>query len=288
MYSFFSDLQWKIKFKLIEVYALYGPSGTGKSYNAFNIMEKYNIDTLIDDGIVIRHGSIVAGKSAKRAPTRMEAVRRAIFFEDEHKSEIEAALKNINPQKMLIIGTSKKMISKITMRLGLGQPVCFINIFDIATNDEVEKAKHFRNIENKHVIPVAAVHLGKTFSGGLVDFIEHFFTRKRKIEKIERAVVRPSYNQIGEIIISKLVIYKYVRMFFVKFERAQLKSIKIDYNKYETEKGMNINLSVIIKYGENIPEICRIIQANLKNYIDFFIGMEVTRINVSIAEIKKN
>lgn len=287
MYSFFSDLQWKIKFKLIEVYALHGPSGTGKSYNAFNIMEKYNIDTLIDDGIIIRHGSIVAGKSAKKAPTRMEAVRRAIFFEDEHKAEIEAALKNINPKNLLIIGTSKKMISKITVRLGLGQPVLYINIFDIASNEDVEKAKHFRNIENKHVIPVAAVHLGKTFSGGLVDFIEHFFTRRRKIEKIERAVVRPTYNQIGEIIISKIVIYKYVRMFFVKFERAQVKSIKIDYNKYETEKGMIINLAIALKFGENIPEVSRIIQANLKNYIDFFIGMEVTKINISIAEIKK-
>ncbi len=288
MYSFFSGIQWKIKFKLIDVYALHGPSGTGKSYNAFNIMEKYEIDTLIDDGIIIRHGSIIAGRSAKKAQTKMEAVRRAIFYEEEHKLEAENALKAINPKKILIMGTSKRMIQKIAVRLGLAQPLKFINIFDISSSADVEKAKYCRNIENKHVIPVPAVQLSKNFPGGLVDYIESFFTRKRKIQKIERSVVRPTYNAIGDIIISKLVIYQYVRMFFVKFERAQLKSIKIGYNKYESEKGASITVQISVKYGENIPEVSQIIQTNLKNYIEFFTGMEVTKIDISIVSLKKS
>ncbi|HPN30192.1 MAG TPA: Asp23/Gls24 family envelope stress response protein [bacterium] len=285
MYSFFSDLQWKIKFKLIEVYGLYGTSGTGKSHNAFNIMDKYDINVIIDDGIIIHHGSIIAGRSAKKAPTRMEAVRRAIFFDDSHKQEIEDAVKSINPSKILIIGTSEKMISKIVVRLGLAQPAKLINIFDIVSPKDIERARYYRYVENKHVIPVPAIQIGKTFPGGLVDYIDQFLSKKKVREK---SIVRPSYNSIGNIVVSRNVIVYYLKNFFSKFQRGELKHFQLSYNKVALDLGIKIKLYLSVKYGENIKEISAIIQKNLKNYIEFFIGLEVNKIDVNIIEILKN
>jgi len=281
MYSFFSQISRVLKFKFIEVYGLYGKSGTGKSFNAFNIMEKYNINTLIDDGILIHHGSIVAGRSAKKSQTQMEAVRRAIFVDDAHKEEIEKAIQTINPKKILIIGTSPKMISKIVIRLGLQQPTMLININDITTEADRAAAQYFRNVENKHVIPVPAIQISKTFPGGLVGYIEHFFSKKNKQEQ---AVVRPAYNAIGNIVISKIVIIKYIRIFFSKFDAAVLKHFQLSYNKH-IDKGISIKLYISVKFGTKINELSKTIQTNLKNYIEFYIGLEVNKIDVYVIEI---
>ena len=51
-------------FKGIKVFALVGKSGTGKSFRAKLIAEKYGIEVIIDDGLIIKDNSIIAGKSA--------------------------------------------------------------------------------------------------------------------------------------------------------------------------------------------------------------------------------
>lgn len=40
----------------MEVYALIGASGTGKSHNANAVLEQYHIDMIIDDGLLIKDG----------------------------------------------------------------------------------------------------------------------------------------------------------------------------------------------------------------------------------------
>ena len=71
------DFRWKLK--KIKVYALVGKSGTGKSFRARLIMEKYGIDLMIDDGLLIRDQRIIAGRSAKREKNKVTALKRAIF-----------------------------------------------------------------------------------------------------------------------------------------------------------------------------------------------------------------
>ena len=44
-----------------------GPSGTGKSYRAQMVANEYNINYIIDDGILIKENDIIAGSSAKKA-----------------------------------------------------------------------------------------------------------------------------------------------------------------------------------------------------------------------------
>ena len=76
----------------MEVYALVGPSGTGKSHQAMNVAYDYGIDTVIDDGLLIKDGFKVAGSSAKREATALGAVKRAIFLDPQHAREIREHL----------------------------------------------------------------------------------------------------------------------------------------------------------------------------------------------------
>ena len=57
-------LIWRVK--KIQVYALVGKAGTGKSFRAQLIADKYKIELLIDDGILIKESRIISGRSAKR------------------------------------------------------------------------------------------------------------------------------------------------------------------------------------------------------------------------------
>ena len=63
----------------IEVYAFVGPSGTGKSYRAQMVAGAYNIKFIIDDGLLVKENAIVAGQSAKKAPTKIETIKKAFF-----------------------------------------------------------------------------------------------------------------------------------------------------------------------------------------------------------------
>ena len=60
-----------------EVYAFVGPSGTGKSYRAQLVANERKISYIIDDGLLIKENEVIAGKSAKKAPTKIETVKDA-------------------------------------------------------------------------------------------------------------------------------------------------------------------------------------------------------------------
>ena len=71
----------------MRVYAFVGPSGTGKSYRAQMVAGENNIEYIIDDGLLVNENEVVAGTSAKKAPTKIETVRHAIFIEEKEKNE---------------------------------------------------------------------------------------------------------------------------------------------------------------------------------------------------------
>ena len=79
--------------KEIKVYSFVGPSGTGKSYRAQMVANKYKIKYLIDDGILVKDNNIIAGSSAKRAPTKIETVKRALFINKRQKDEMVKAIR---------------------------------------------------------------------------------------------------------------------------------------------------------------------------------------------------
>ena len=69
----------------IKVYAFVGPSGTGKSYRAQMVASEKDIKFIIDDGLLIMDNKVIAGESAKKAPTKVGTVKHALFYEKEEK-----------------------------------------------------------------------------------------------------------------------------------------------------------------------------------------------------------
>ncbi|MCH3915053.1 MAG: hypothetical protein LKE29_07235 [Acidaminococcaceae bacterium] len=107
---------------MMEVVAFVGPSGTGKSYRAIGVAHTHQCNGIIDDGLLIEGTKILAGSSAKNEQNKVQAVKRAIFMDKDHCEEVKAALKKSNITRLLVIGTSDKMVNKICERLDLPQP----------------------------------------------------------------------------------------------------------------------------------------------------------------------
>ena len=121
----------------MKVYALVGPTGTGKSYRAPHIAQRYGIDCIIDDGLLISQGSIIAGKSSKAEVSKIKAAKIAVFYFTDHRQQIIEALKKIQPPKIMILGISLAMVEKICERLQLPYPSEIVMIEDIASPEAV-------------------------------------------------------------------------------------------------------------------------------------------------------
>ena len=103
----------------MDVIALVGPSGTGKSHRALLVAHKHQADAIIDDGILIKDGKIVGGHSAKKEKSRIMAVRRAIFVLPGHAEEVKAAIAESQPHRILVLGTSENMVHKMARRTAM-------------------------------------------------------------------------------------------------------------------------------------------------------------------------
>ena len=97
-------------FEKIKVYAFVGPSGTGKSYRAQMVAGEKDVHFIIDDGLLINDNKVVAGRSAKKASTKIETVKKALFLHEDEKKEIQKALKKYKVKSILILGTSDGMV----------------------------------------------------------------------------------------------------------------------------------------------------------------------------------
>ena len=138
----------------MDVIALVGPSGTGKSHRALLVANQYKADIIIDDGLLIKDGKIIAGSSAKKEKSRIMAVRRAIFILPGHAEEARNAIEREQPNRMLILATSENMVHKIAKILRLPAVSRVIHIEDIASETDMKKAAFHRLKEGKHIAAV--------------------------------------------------------------------------------------------------------------------------------------
>lgn len=234
-----------------EVYAFVGPSGTGKSYRAQMVAGAYNIKFIIDDGLLVKENAIVAGQSAKKAPTKIETIKKALFNDEKQKSEMQEAIIRLSPKSILILGTSDKMVKTIAENLGLPPIQKTIYITDVATEEEIENARRIRTTEGKHVIPVPTFELKKDFSGYLLDPLQIFKSQGLNGNPYisEKSIIRPTFNYIGNFTISDNV-FKQIIEVQARNIKSISKIIRIRVNK--SEEGPNVYIEVEIIYGFNI------------------------------------
>ena len=273
----------------MEVIAFFGPPGTGKSDRALVVAYENKASCIIDDGILIYHSRIVAGKSAKREESRLKAVRRAIFWDAEQREEVRQALEKINPKRVLILGTSDRMVETICKALGLPKPSKYIRIQDVARPDEMLKAKEARNKEGKHVIPVPTMELKPYFKGYLIDPLRFFRNRKKEMpkrfsENEERSVVRPVFSYYGKLSFSDRVIES-----LVYYAVRDMKKIRITYVRSEKSTGqMNgliLFIDVSVKPGtpQEIKKINHTMRDRIQREIEHTTGMSLDTIKVNVT-----
>ncbi len=258
----------------MEVYALVGPSGTGKSHRALWVAKERNIEYIIDDGLLIKGNEIVAGKSAKREKTRVGSIKTAVFTSDDHAFEVAQQLKFRNAKSVLILGTSDNMVLKIAQRIGLQKIDHTIYINEISSDFEIQQDLNTRRNEGKHVIPVPTLELKKDFSGFLLDPLN--ILRRKGIGNYEsvgeKSVVRPTFSYLGKYTISDYTIYQLCENIALKEEGvAKLGRFRAE----KSDSGIRFEIELILYYGYNIPELLKKIKKDITEEIE-----RITSLNI--------
>lgn len=279
-------------FKPVSVFALVGESGTGKSFRSKILAEEYGIHAIIDDGLLIIDEKIVAGHSAKREKTYMGAVRAALFDDKEQRDEVAKAFRKSRINKILLLGTSEKMVSKIAMRLQLPQPQKIIHIEEIASKEEIEKAIKSRQVEGKHVIPVPSIEVQKTYPQIFSNSVHDFFSSKNFFKKktangnkmIEKSIVQPEFSKKGRIEISEAALTQMV-MHCVQecAPDVKIKKISIKTNA----RGYRLLVTIDVPFGTQLTGKVHKLQQYIIDKIETFTGILIEEVSIIIDKITK-
>ena len=266
----------------IEIYAFVGPAGTGKSHRATHVAKQNGIDFIIDDGLVISHGRILAGRSAKSEINRVRAIKRAIFEFPEHRDEVVDYLAKHTPQKLMILATSTGMVDKITARLGLSSPTRIIYITDIATDAEIEAALRERREKKQHVVPAAKAQIQQNFAGKLVSQIRSFFKGRDK-EEGRNTIVKPLFSFNGKVTIEPAAILEMCRRLLELGDHVQ-KIREIDLETFDDKIELNVELD--LKIGNmSALAIAKALQRKMRMGLSYFTGMDIRQVNIRVNEI---
>lgn len=263
----------------IKVYAFVGPSGTGKSYRAQMVANENNIRYIIDDGLLVSGNNVVGGNSAKKAPTKIETVKKAIFIDKTDREEMKAVLKKLKPESILILGTSDDMVEKIASNLELHKPEKTIYINQVATDTEMETARRIRTTEGKHVIPVPTFEIKRDFSGFILDPLQIFkFNGKGNEPYIaEKSIIRPTFSYLGNFTISDTV-FRQIAEYLAKKEEGihRLSRTRVE----STIGGTNIYMEVYVVFGYNIVNVLREFKHKTKKEIERLTTMNVQEVSI--------
>lgn len=273
------------KFKGIKVFALVGRSGTGKSYHSKLVAAKYRIDLIIDDGLLIKGNRILAGHSAKRDADFLAAVRTAVFDDDEHKDAVVNALLKERYKRILIIGTSEKMVKKIAKRLELPEPEKIIHIEDIATPEEIETAMRIRYTEGKHVIPVPSIEITRSAPQIVIDSMKVFSGKKRALKKnqsFEKTIVRPEFSKPDKEEISESALTQMVKHAIGEYDPVmKVKKVRGTKNPDAT---YSLSITLMLPVKHYISTTISDLQEYITECIEKYGGIMVKGISIEIEE----
>ena len=271
----------------MKTYAFVGPSGTGKSYRAQMVANERGINYIIDDGLLISGNEVLAGISAKKAPTKIETVKNALFQKEERRKEIQAVIKKKKPESILILGTSDEMVKRIAENLGFEPISETIYITDVATEAEMQMARNIRVTEGKHVIPVPTFALKKDFSGYLLDPLQIFKSKGRGNAPYisEKSIIRPTFSYMGNFEISDTVFKQIIDYVSEKAEGVYKISRTIIKKQEAQNDGIYIYIEVIIQFGYNINETMQLLKRKIIKEIEKITAMNVLNMDIVVKGV---
>ncbi len=279
----------------IAVVSFIGSSGSGKSTRAIRVAREYAIEYIIDDGLLIHGSAIITGSSAKRAETKMDSVRQAMFLDPARAENMRRALVEHLPSALMILGTSEAMLSRICENLWLNPPSIRIRIEDVSSEEERNLARQTRMSEGKHTIPVPSMEIKHEFSGYLAEPFAKFWQRfdfsvfgsqaSQNVADLDKTVVRPTFSTLGSYAMSDQAMKDLVRMIAISVDGVEnVVGQKIHKEPY----GIILDLDLSIYYGSSAQSVLADVQAAVSAGVEQYTAVNVLAANVRAVRVAKD
>ena len=271
------------------VVALVGKPGTGKSYHSQRIAMERDLELIIDDGLLIKDNCIIGGKSAKNEHTLIAATKTAIFLYNQHLSSAQESIRAGKIRRILVVGTSLKMVKKISERLGLGAIHKILRIENLLTTEELRVAQSHRQKMGRHLIAVPAMEVRKRYPGIFYESVQTAISSyigklTNIVTNYEGSVVRPKFGQHYKMSISKKAIRQIIWTTIADTHRAiTIRSMKI---KWVRREACWIYVLIDIGFMQNISSVVFDIEKRVKHTIEENTGLIVEMVDVVVDSVE--
>ena len=270
--------------EIIQTTAFVGAAGTGKSQRAQMVADYLGADYIIDDGLVIRRTEIVCGRSAKAERNQISAIRRALFEFDDHLASVKNFFATVAPCSVMVIATSEDMARNIIDKLGFPPPNKVVHIEEVATSEEISRARRERKGKKQHVIPVSHVLVRKNFAGKMVGRLRVFWRSKSPYDG-EKTIVRPPFSFYGSVHIELQAIEQMVS--YIASKVPQVAHDPISKVHSADNDVLSIEIEMKIKPGQKgIPYIAEMVRQRTAKSIGYFCGLTVRNISVNVVGVE--
>ena len=265
-----------------QLFAFVGPAGTGKSQRAQMVASFLEAEYIVDDGLVIHRGQIVCGKSAKSERNQVRAIRRALFEFEDHRRAVAGFFEQARPCTILLISTSEGMAKRIARKLGLPEPCRFLHIEEVATTEEIARARRERTSKGQHVIPVSHVQVRRNFTGKLVGRLRVLW-RPKDLYEGEKTIVRPPFNFYGEVHIEPEAIAQLVgHVALMTGQVGKVAQVRVR----PEEDQLSVSMDLALEPGSrNFTEVARQVRQRVASSVRYFSGLEVRQVDIQISEV---
>jgi len=265
----------------MKVFALVGKSGTGKSTSILQYCFDQGIPAFIDDGLLIVNGKKKAGTSAKYENNYIRAIKRATFHHEDHRQEVVQAIQHLSLQKILIVGTSKKMVDQIAEKLEVGKINQYIEVTEVRTSSEINMALFVRKTQEKHVIPIPHVQIEPNRLKKLIQKGKKVLSKQQTFIG-ENTIIQPNFTK-GTISIYENVI-KDVIMYTFKDLPSVRKVNNIDY-RFDHIPKLTIEIDLFTPQNQNMIQGLEEIQANIMSSLISIVEIELESINIQVSSL---
>lgn len=267
----------------MEVFALVGKAGTGKSFRAKLVADTHDIPAIVDDGLLIHEGKIIAGRSAKEKEHYIAAVKTAMFNDTEHRKAVVHALAEARFPKVLLLGTSDRMILRNCLTLGLPEPTKIIRIEEIASKEKIAEAIRQRKTKGQHVIPLPVVEVKQAYPKLVAYAIKVWFDSMVNRNHYDKTVVRPGYKSKGEVTISESALVQMIlHCVREKVPSLELRRVRIKQRR----EGYDIQMSLSLAFGVEAAHNCQELRDYTIRKIEEFAGISICRLSLHIVSVR--
>jgi uncharacterized alkaline shock family protein YloU/adenylate kinase family enzyme len=267
----------------MKVFALVGQSGTGKSHRASEVAANLGVDMILDDGLLVENGRIIAGRSAKREETMVAAVKRAVLVDPAHARNIRESIDRVNPSGLLILATSRHMLDRIRRALHIDDEPCeILSIEEVSTAEDIARARQTRQELGKHVIPAPTFEVRKTFAGYLVDPLRFIVRNQRRQEVVEKSVVRPTYSSLGKFFIDDTVVSTIAAHVALRVRGVERVG-RVQTESYA--EGVRCALDLTVETGHYLPAVLESVQQVVRLELERATALQILGVDVTARHL---